>query len=178
VGTPGQLLVKPERPYMCSREYLGDPAATEAAWKDGWFHTGDLLRQDAEGNFYFLDRLKDTIRRRGENISSVALERTLLRYPGILEAAAVGVEVDEGEIEILVYLKPVDKDGFSHMALYEWLEKELPRFMIPRFVRLVDEFDKTPTGKIKKVQLRDVPGHESLWDRRKAGLNYKRQVLE
>ena len=108
VGEVGELVVRTDCPWAVSHGYAGNPEATAAAWRNGWFHTGDGFKRDAEGNFYFVDRLKDAIRRRGENISSFEVESEILAHPAVREAAAVVVksEIAEDEVMAVVALKP------------------------------------------------------------------------
>ena len=100
-GVVGELIVRTDLPWALTPGYLNMPEATARAWRNGWFHTGDAFRRDADGNFFFVDRLKDTIRRRGENISSIEVEAEVTAFAGVLEAAAVGVPSPHGEEEIL-----------------------------------------------------------------------------
>ena len=89
-GTVGELIVRTDRPWAMNHGYYGNPEATARAWRNGWFHTGDAFRLDADGNFFFVDRMKDAIRRRGENISSFEVEAEVCAHPAVQEAAAVG----------------------------------------------------------------------------------------
>ena len=103
-GEVGELILRADEPWTITHGYLGDPEATARAWRNGWFHTGDLFRRDADDNYFFVDRAKDMIRRRGENISSFEVEVELLAYPGVRAAAAVPVPGDGGEDEVLAVL--------------------------------------------------------------------------
>jgi crotonobetaine/carnitine-CoA ligase len=166
----GELLVRAENPARLSRGYLDMPEATEQAWSEGWFHTGDAFRYDDDGNWYFVDRLKDCLRRRGENISSFEVENAVNAHPDVLESAAVAAESEWGEqeVKILVVRKP---DGVvTEHELVQFLMPRMPRFMVPRYVEFVDEFPKTPTGKVKKVELRDRGITPATWDRDAAGV--------
>src|SRR5690606_15879826 len=102
IGQVGELVLRTQRPWMLSHGYANNPEATAQTWRNGWFHTGDLLRRDAEGHFYFVDRVKDAIRRKGENISSVEVEAAVCSHPAILEAAAIPVRDETGDEEVLV----------------------------------------------------------------------------
>src|SRR4030095_133918 len=100
-GTPGELIVRSERPWTFNLGYDGLPDATARAWRNGWVHTGDILRKDADGKYFFVDSLKDAIRRRGENVSSLEVEAAVRSYPGVDEVIAVGIPV-ESEEEVMV----------------------------------------------------------------------------
>lgn len=95
-GTPGELIVRHEQPWVVASAYVDNAAATAAAWRNGWFHTGDMLRHDPDGRFFFVDRVKDSLRRRGENISSAEVEAEVMAYPGIQEAACVPCRPADG----------------------------------------------------------------------------------
>ena len=102
VGTPGELILRTDRPWAMNHGYYKNPEATVRAWRNGWFHTGDAFRLDAEGNYFFVDRMKDAIRRRGENISSFEVETEVCAHPAVKEAAAVAVPSELSEDEVLV----------------------------------------------------------------------------
>jgi crotonobetaine/carnitine-CoA ligase len=176
-GTVGALLLRSDLPWSFSHGYQDDPQATAEAWRNGWFHTGDAFRRDADGNYYFVDRLKDTIRRRGENISSFEVEAELLAHPAIMEAAVVAVPSEWGEDEVMavVTLKPAQQ--LDPVQLIDFLRPRVAHFMIPRFVRLMNELPKTPTLKVEKHLLRkdgrEAPG---VWDRLAAGIEVRRDA--
>ena len=177
VGEVGELVVRTDCPWAMNHGYAGNPEATAAAWRNGWFHTGDGFRKDAEGNFFFVDRLKDAIRRRGENISSFEVESEVLAHPAVREAAAVAVksEIAEDEVMAVVALRP--GEPFDPAELIEFLRPRMAHFMIPRFVRVVDALPRTPTAKIEKVKLRGEGLTEDTWDRDKAGIKVKREKI-
>ena len=164
-GTPGELIIRTDDPWTMSHGYHGRPEATAAAWRNGWFHTGDMFQRDADGDFRFVDRLKDAIRRRGENISSYEVEVEVLAHPDVREAAVVAVPSDVSEDEVLAVLAPVAGRTIDPQAVVEFLEPRLPRFMIPRYIRLVDALPKTPTAKVEKHVLRDIGLTPDCWDR-------------
>ncbi|MHA6688042.1 AMP-binding enzyme [Mesorhizobium sp. A556] len=136
-----------------------------------------LLRRDEDGFYYFVDRNKDAIRRRGENVSSFEVEAEILAHPDILEAAAVGVSSEFGEVEILavVVLKP--GRSASNETLLEFLAKRLPYFMVPRYIRRIDSLPKTQTDKVEKHRLRSDGMTEDTWDREKFGFRIARPKL-
>lgn len=169
-GEVGEMIVRTDRPWAMNHGYHGAPEATARAWQNGWFHTGDAFRIDADGDYVFVDRLKDAIRRRGENISSAEVEAELLAWPGVREAAAVAVAGDGGEDEVLAVLAVEPGDGPFDMAEFiAFLERRMARFMVPRHVRLMPELPKTPTSKIRKDVLRAEGLTADTWDREAAG---------
>ena len=177
VGTIGEMVVRTDCPWAMNHGYAGNAEATAAAWRNGWFHTGDGFRQDAEGNFYFVDRLKDAIRRRGENISSFEVESEVLAYPAIREAAAVAVKSEVAEDEGMAIVALKEGEAFDPADLIEFLRPRMAHFMIPRFVRVVDGLPRTPTAKIEKVKLREEGPTPDTWDREKAGIEIKREKV-
>ena len=177
VGVPGELVVRTDCPWALTSGYAASPEATAAAWRNGWFHTGDGFRKDADGNFYFVDRLKDAIRRRGENISSFEVESELLAYPVVREAAAVAVKSEIAEDEILAVLALKPGEDFDPAELIAFLRPRMAHFMIPRYVRVVEALPRTPTSKIEKIKLRDAGITPDTWDREKAGILVKREKI-
>jgi crotonobetaine/carnitine-CoA ligase len=135
--------------------YFGMPEKTVEAWRNLWFHTGDALRRDQEGWYYFVDRYKDALRRRGENISSYEIEQAILGHPAVVEAAVIAVraEIEAGEDEVMAVVATSEPVGAGE--IWEWCEGRIPAFAIPRFVRFVDALPKTPSEKVRKSVLRD-----------------------
>jgi crotonobetaine/carnitine-CoA ligase len=176
-GEVGEIVIRTDNPWQLFKGYLGDPEATAEAWRNGWFHTGDLLRRDAEGRFYFVDRKKDAIRRRGENISSVEIEIEVNAYPEVREVAAYGVDLPGGEQEVMVCVAPKPGYTIEPKALLEFLIPRMAHFMLPRFVRVEAELPKTPTNKIQKVELRKEGVTPETWDREAAGIRVRRERL-
>jgi len=177
VGAVGELIVRTDCPWAMSHAYAGNAEATAAAWRNGWFHTGDGFRRDAEGNFYFVDRLKDAIRRRGENISSFEVESEIAAHPAVREAAAVVVKSEIAEDEVMAVIAVKPGENLDPVELIEFLRPRMAHFMIPRFVRFVEALPRTPTAKIEKVKLRAVGLTEDTWDREKAGISVKREKI-
>jgi carnitine-CoA ligase len=177
VGSVGELIVRTDCPWAMSHGYAGNPAATAAAWRNGWFHTGDGFRRDAEGYFYFVDRLKDAIRRRGENISSFEVESEVLAFPAIREAAAVAVKSDIAEDEVMAVVAIREGENFNPAELIEFLRLRMAHFMVPRYVRVVEALPRTPTAKIEKVKLRNEGLTPDVWDRESAGIVLKREKI-
>ncbi len=176
-GKAGELIVRADRPWTLSHGYLNDPEATAKAWRNGWFHTGDLLRRDADGNYFFVDRLKDALRRRGENISSFDVETALLAHPQVREAAVVPVPGDGSEDEVLAAIAVVPGEPLAPEALIAFLRDKLPYFMIPRFVRMLDALPRTPTHKVEKHLLRAAGVTAETWDRAAADIRLERERL-
>jgi len=177
VGAVGELIVRTDCPWAMSHAYAGNAEATAAAWRNGWFHTGDGFRRDAEGNFYFVDRLKDAIRRRGENISSFEVESEIAAHPAVREAAAVVVKSEIAEDEVMAVIAVKPGENLDPVELIEFLRPRMAHFMIPRFVRFVEALPRTPTAKIEKVKLRAVGLTEDTWDRETAGISVKREKI-
>jgi crotonobetaine/carnitine-CoA ligase len=164
-GEVGELIVRTDEPWAMMAGYLGMPDKTVEAWRNQWLHTGDAFRVDPDGNYYFLDRMKDAIRRRGENISSVELEASVCEHPAVLECAAVGVRSEYDEEEVKVVVVPQSGQELSPAELVEFLAERVPRFMVPRYVEIVSELPRTPTAKVRKVELREAGVNERTWDR-------------
>jgi carnitine-CoA ligase len=167
VGEVGELVVRPKVPWTTTLGYYGMPERTVEAFRNLWFHTGDGLRRDEDGWYYFVDRLKDALRRRGENISSYELESPILEHPSVTEVAVVGVpaDIEAGEDEVLAVIVPASGAELSAEAVWEWCEQRIPSFAIPRFVRFVDALPKTPSEKIRKGELRAAGVTADTFDR-------------
>ncbi len=153
-GTPGELVVRPRAPYTMFLEYLGKPEKTVEAWRNLWFHTGDLMTRDPDGYYYFMDRKKDVIRRRGENLAPYDVERVLNDHPGVFESVVVGVpaEVGEEDVKAFVVRKPGPPVGAEE--LFRFAADRLPFFMVPRYLEFVDELPKTASLKVQRYLLK------------------------
>lgn len=176
-GTVGELIVRTDRPWAMNHGYHKNPEATAKAWRNGWFHTGDGFRYDEKGYFYFVDRIKDAIRRRGENISSFEVESEVTQFPAIREAAAIPVPSDLNEDEVMVVVAPSPGETIDPEALFRFLEPRMAHFMLPRYIRIVDDLPKTPTQKIQKVKLREDGITSDTWDREAAGIRVRREKI-
>ncbi len=174
VGTAGELIIRTATPWAMNAGYNADPAATAQAWRNGWFHTGDGFRRDADGYYFFVDRMKDAIRRRGENISSFEVELYLTAQPQIRECAAVAVASADAEDEVMVVVSLVEGATLDLPALVGDLAARMPHFMVPRYFRVVPELPRTPTQKVQKYQLRQQGITDDTWDREAAGIIIKR----
>ncbi len=174
-GEIGEMIVRTDRPWGMNSGYYKNPEATAEAWRNGWFHTGDCFRQDSEGYFYFVDRMKDAMRRRGENISSFEVEAEVVAYPEVREAAAYAVPSDLGEDDVMISVAPVAGKTIDPKVLIEFLGERMPYFMVPRYIRVLDELPKTPSSKVMKHVLRTEGVTTDSWDREEHNIKFKRE---
>lgn len=162
-GETGELVLRADDPWEFCLGYWRNPEKTVEAWRNQWLHTGDAFRVDEHGDYYFMDRLKDVIRRRGENISSFEVEAEVEAHPAVLECAAVAVPSLFGEDEILLVATLKPGAALTPAGLHGHLSERLPAYMVPQFIELrQDELPKTPTGKIMKATLREA-GTAGAW---------------
>ena len=186
-GEPGEFIIRSHRPWLLMTEYLGQPEATARAWRNGWFHTGDILRRDSEGDYYFIDRSSDYVRRRGHNISSLEVEAAVTAHPEVVACACIGVPsaiaaLDDADpaglehaevakdLDVKVVVERAPESRLTEEALVQYLIENMPRFMVPRFVEFVSEMPRTPTMKVRKAELRKLPLTATTWDREAAGI--------
>jgi crotonobetaine/carnitine-CoA ligase len=162
-GEPGEIVIRSKRPHTLFLGYYKNEEATDKAMSGGWFHSGDRGRHDPDGYFVFIDRLKDSIRRRGENISSYEIERIVNSHPLVAESAAVGVPSELGEEEVMIVVVPAG-DGLDCAELVEFCAERMAEFMVPRYIRVGAELPKTATQRVQKFKLREQ-GVEDAWDR-------------
>ncbi len=163
-GHVGELVVRSAEPGALNLGYYGMPERTDEAWRGGWFHTGDAFRIDDDGNFYFVDRMNDAIRRRGENISSFEVEAAVAQHPAVRECAAIGVRTEFGDDEVMAVVI-VDDPAFSPAELLAFLDGRLPTFMQPRYVRVARDFPRNATtGRVRKSELRAAGVTPHTWD--------------
>ena len=170
VGELGEICVRTENPWELMLGYWQRPEATAKAFRNLWYHTGDAGYIDAEGRVYFVDRLSDSMRRRGENISSMEVEDEINSHPQVLECAAYPVAADEGEQEVMAAITPKPGERIDPAELIHYLNRRMPYFMVPRYLDFAEELPKTPTDKIRKAPLREKGVTESTWDRVAAGI--------
>lgn len=173
-GETGEIQVRPREPEIMLREYWRRPDATIAAFRNLWFHTGDIGWRDADGFFHYADRLKDAIRRRGENISSWEVETVVGTHPAVLEAAAYGVPSELGEEEVMVAVVVKEGDRVTPTELLDFCQERLPYFAVPRYVRFRDDLPKTPSQRIQKYKLRAEGVTNDTFDRVTAGYEVRR----
>jgi crotonobetaine/carnitine-CoA ligase len=154
-------------------EYYNMSDKTAESFRNLWFHTGDLAKRDKDGYYYFIDRKKDALRRRGENISSFEVERTVNSHPSVLESAAVAVpsEVGGDEVKVCVVLKP---GATLPEELIRHCNDRMPYFAVPRYVEFMESLPKTPTDRVEKYKLKQAGITANTWDREKAGIQVTR----
>lgn len=172
----GEIVVRPRLPYTTTLGYLNRPAETAELTRNCWLHTGDAGRFDADGYLHFVDRIKDVIRRRGENISSFEVEAVCGEFPGVRECAAVAVPAAHGRHEDEIYLAVVMREGadLDPVALVRHGAERLAYFAVPRYVEVWNDLPKTPTGKVRKVDVRAHGVTDRTWDRVAAGIEFTR----
>jgi crotonobetaine/carnitine-CoA ligase len=176
-GTTGEILVRPRRPDVVSTGYMGDAARTLAARRNLWIHSGDLGHFDERGFLYFDDRKSDSIRRRGENISSFELESAVSVHPEIVEVAAIAAPSELGEDEVCLLVQLRDDSRLTEEEVFAHCAETLPYFMVPRYVELVTNFPRTPTAKVEKYRLRGAYPSPARWDRAEHGWTITRDGL-
>lgn len=162
----GEIVVRPKLPWTIFLEYYGMPEKTVEAFYGLWFHTGDLGCYDEKGYLHFVDRAKDAIRRKGENISSYEVEQVLMGHPGIFEVAVVPAPSEVGEDEVMAIVVLQDKE-LTPERIIEYCKENMPHFWVPRYLRIVDELPKTPTGRIEKYKFREEGVTKHTFDRKK-----------
>ncbi|HMM49414.1 MAG TPA: AMP-binding protein [Miltoncostaeaceae bacterium] len=175
-NTPGEIVVDQKLPNIIMRAYYGMPDKTAEDFRNLKLHTGDLGRMDEDGYVYFMDRVKDYIRRRGENVSSMEVEKQVSAHPSVRECAAIGVKAGEGassEDEIMIVMV-AEGDAPDMAEFTHWMAERMPYFMVPRYIRVVDALPKTPTERVQKVKLREQGVTADTWDRDAAGVQVKR----
>lgn len=174
-GSVGELVVRSAEPWQLSLGYHRMPEKTIELFRNQWLHTGDAMYRTEEGEYVFVDRKNDAIRRRGENVSSFEVEAEVNKFPAVLECAAVGVEseLSEEEIKIAVVLKPGQKTTPEELTQY--LVGRLPYFMVPRYIEFVAALPRSATDKIQKAALRASGVTATTWDREAAGIKVTRQ---
>jgi crotonobetaine/carnitine-CoA ligase len=173
-GVPGELVLRAAEPFAFASGYLGMADKTVEAWRNLWFHTGDRVARDEDGWFRFIDRLKDVIRRRGENISSHEVEQVLLSHPDVEAAAAFPVASDLAEDEVMVALVVRQGQTLDPVALMRFCEPRMPYFAMPRYVEVLADLPRTENGKIQKFRLRERGVTAATWDREAAGYAVRR----
>ncbi len=164
-GQEGEFVIRPRHPSIMLDGYFGMPEATIETCRNLWFHSGDTGRMDEHGNLFFIGRVKEAIRRRGENISAFEVEEGLLLHHDIVECAAIGVpsELTEEDVKVCIVRRPGSELGFEDVIAHA--DRSLARFQVPRFVEFVDDIPKTPTGKLEKYKLRENARNPHTYDR-------------
>jgi len=164
-GEAGELLLRADEPYAFASGYFNMPEKTVEAWRNLWFHTGDRVLREADGAFRFVDRIKDAIRRRGENISSFEVEQVLLSHPAVAACAVYPVGSELAEDEVMAALVARDGHAIEPAELMRFCEGRLPYFAVPRYVDLLDDLPRTENGKVQKYKLRERGVSAATWDR-------------
>jgi crotonobetaine/carnitine-CoA ligase len=177
-GQIGEVVVRHKQPWTLNAGYFGMPDKTAEAYRNLWFHSGDALRRDEDGFFYFVDRVKDALRRRGENISSYEVEAVINDHPAVAESAVIAVksEVPGGEDEVKACLVLRERAALSAEDVVRWCEERMPYFAVPRYVEFVAALPKTPNLKIQKHRLREDGVTAATWDRVKEGFRLQEEI--
>jgi crotonobetaine/carnitine-CoA ligase len=173
-GSPGELVVRAEAPFAFATGYFGTPEKTVEAWRNLWFHTGDRVVREADGYFRFVDRMKDAIRRRGENISAFEVEQVLLGHPAVALAVAFPVRSALAEDEVMAAIVLHPGKSLTYLELIEYCEPRLPYFAVPRYLEFVTTLPTTESGKVQKYKLTERGVTEGAWDREASGHKLKR----
>ena len=173
-GEPGELVLRANEPFSFATGYFGMADKTVEAWRNLWFHTGDRVSCDARGYFRFIDRLKDAIRRRGENISSYEVEQVLLSHPQIEVAAIFPVQSELAEDEVMAAIVLREGAALDEIELMRFCETRMAYFAVPRFVEYMDRLPATESGKIQKFKLRERGVTAATWDREAVGYKVAR----
>jgi crotonobetaine/carnitine-CoA ligase len=168
-GEPGELVLRASEPFAFSTGYFGMAEKTVEAWRNLWFHTGDRVVADADGYFRFLDRMKDAIRRRGENISCFEVEQVLVSHPKVENAAVFPVRSDLAEDEVMAAVVLRQHSTLSFAELLDYCQPRMPYFAVPRYLEFVTSLPMTNNGKVTKVELQERGVTDLTWDREKAG---------
>jgi crotonobetaine/carnitine-CoA ligase len=151
----GELQIRPRDPASMMSGYHGNRAATQEVWADGWYRTRDLAMVGTDGNYRFVGRLADCVRRRGENVSAFEVEQAVLKHPQVVEAAVVGIDAELGEQDLALYYVERDAGAIPAVRLAQWCRKNLSDFMVPRYYVPVRDFPKTETQRVQKGILHD-----------------------
>jgi len=180
-GTPGELVLRPRLPHIVTEGYLNRPDATAACMRNLWWHSGDRVKRDPDGYFYFLDRVHDAMRSRGENISSFEVEQAVITHPAVVEVAAVGIPSPVGDQDVMVTVVLAEGAQLQPRELFDHCVEALPFYAVPRYIEFRDALPKTPTQKVRKVELRSdamngVSTH--IWDRADEGLHVNRDGVK
>jgi crotonobetaine/carnitine-CoA ligase len=173
-GEVGELLLRPVEPFSFATGYFNMPDKTVEAWRNFWFHTGDRVVRESDGHYRFIDRVKDAIRRRGENISSWEVEQVLMEHPAVAACAVFGVPSELGEDEVAAAIQVKPGHSLNPVEVLNFCEGRLAHFAIPRYLRMISEMPLTENGKIKKTVLREAGITGDLWDRDAAGYKLQR----
>ncbi|QKJ94456.1 ATP-dependent acyl-CoA ligase [Agrobacterium pusense] len=173
-GHAGELLLRAREPHSMSQGYYGMPEKTVEVWRNLWLHTGDRMVRDTDGFYRFVDRMKDAIRRRGENISSYEVEQVLIAHPAVAIAAVFPVASELAEDEVMAAIVLREGHMPSQEEIVRFCEGKMSYFAIPRFIDFLDDMPRTENGKVQKFRLRERGRSENTWDREAAGMILRR----
>jgi len=168
-GEAGELLLRADEPFAFATGYFGMPEKTVEAWRNLWFHTGDRVVRERDGFYRLIDRMKDAIRRRGENISSYEVEQVLVSHPLVENAAVFPVRSELAEDEVMAAVVLRSGAELTAAALLDYCQPRMPYFAVPRFIDFVQSLPATENGKVTKYKLRERGVTAATWDREKAG---------
>ncbi len=174
-NTSGEIIVRPRKPHIMFEGYWRRPEDTLKVMRNMWFHTGDIGMFDEDDYFYFLDRKKDYLRRRGENISSFEVESAFLQHPAVDEVAAHAVLSDLGEDELKVTITLQPDTALNELDLCAWAAEQMPYYAVPRYIEFRNALPKSPLGRVYKFQLRDEGVTGATWDREKVGFKLQKR---
>jgi carnitine-CoA ligase len=173
-GVAGELVVRPRTPESMFSGYFKMPDETLVAFRNLWYHTGDLVRIDEDGELFFVDRKADYLRRRGENISSLEVEEIIRRYGRVADVAVHGVPAVDGEDEVKACVVAKPDIEIDPLEMAQYCAANLPYFAVPRYLEVLDDLPRTPTGRVQKFLLRQRGVTDATWDRVAAGFEVKR----
>ena len=172
--TMGEIVVRGNVPYSQMDCYYNMPEATAKVFKNLWYHTGDYAYRDEDGYFYFVDRKKDALRRRGENISSFEVEGVISSHPKVMESAVYAVPSEFGEDDVMAAVVLKSGEKLAPEELMAFCEERMAYFAVPRYLAFRESLPKTPTARVEKYKLREEGVTKDTWDREKAGYKLKR----
>jgi crotonobetaine/carnitine-CoA ligase len=175
VGEVGEIVCRPKGPSLMFAGYWNRSDATVEATRNLWFHTGDLGRIDEDGYAYFVDRKKDALRRRGENISSFEMEKVIYGHDGVRDVAVHAVASPMGEDDVKVTVVLQEGAQLNEEELCRWVAERVPYFAIPRYVEFRDDLPRNPVGRVLKYELRADGVTPSTWDAEAAGVRFERR---
>src|SRR5437762_3217513 len=173
-GVPGELALRATEPFAFASGYFGMPEKTVEAWRNLWFHSGDRVVRDPDRHYRFIDRMKDSIRRRGENVSSWEVEQTIQSHPAVAACAIYPLPSELGEDEVAAAILLEPGQSLKPVDIVRHCEGQIAYFAVPRYVRILSQMPLTENGKIKKGVLREAGLTTDTWDREAAGVRLRR----
>jgi crotonobetaine/carnitine-CoA ligase len=175
VGEVGEICVRPNEPYALYSGYFNQPEETLKSWRNMWHHTGDLGRVDEDGELFFVDRKKDSLRHKGRNTSTFEVEHIARQHPAVAQVAAVGVALEDfaSEEELKICLVAQEGQHIDPLEFCKFMDAKAPYFFVPRYVEVLDALPMTPTNKVQKFKLRERGNTSATWDRETAAPHWK-----